>query len=247
MVSPVKTEPTCGRGIGAAIALRLGREGHTVVIGDYLEEEAHATAERIVADGGKAVGVSCDVRQVKDIHDLFAAARANFGLPTILVNNAGIYPNNAALTMTEEQWDNVMATNLGGTFFCCQTLARGLVHAARPGIIVNIASTSAYSARAGASHYSASKAATVMLTKSLAHEFGAHNIRVNCIAPGLVAAKEGLVSEEYRERFIEMVPSRRIGKVDAFLVSEKSDYINGETIVIDGGFLSGRSLPRSLT
>lgn len=240
-----------GRGIGAAIAQRLAEAGYLVAIGDYLADEAAATAEAITAKGGKAIGIGCDVRRIADIADLFEKAKAALGIPTVLVNNAGVYPNHAALEMTEEDWDRVLDTNLKGSFFCAQALARSVATAGLTGCIVNVASTSAFSARAGACHYSASKAGIVMMTKSLAQEFGPMGIRVNCVAPGLVEAKEGLVTEDYRREFLTMVPSGRIGRVDdianvaAFLASPASDYVNGETIVVDGGFLAGRSLQRS--
>lgn len=240
-----------GRGIGAAIARQLAADGYCTAIADYLADQAEETAATINSQGGNAVGVSCDVRKLADIARLLETVKSKLGLPTVLVNNAGLYPNHAALDMTEAQWDDVLDTNLKGTFFCSQFLARELVAAGRPGTIVNVASTSAYSARFGAAHYSASKAGVVMLTRSLAQEFGPQKIRVNAVAPGLVEAKEGLVSEEYRKQFITMVPSGKIGKVEdianavAFLASAAADYINGHTIVVDGGFIAGRALQRS--
>ena len=240
-----------GRGIGAAIVRRLAADGYAIAIGDYLADEASAMAAALTAEGKTAFGVGCDVRRLPDIADLFAKAKAGLGVPTVLVNNAGIYPNHPALEMTEENWDQVLNTNLKGSFFCAQALARSVTEAGLTGCIVNVASTSAFSARVGACHYSASKAAVVMMTKSLAQEFGPLGIRVNCVAPGLVEAKEGLVTEDYRRQFISMVPSGRIGRVDdianvaAFLASPAADYVNGETIVVDGGFLTGRSLQRS--
>jgi NAD(P)-dependent dehydrogenase (short-subunit alcohol dehydrogenase family) len=239
------------RGIGAAIARELAANGMAVAIGDYLEAEARETAAAIVASGGRAMAMGCDVRRLDDIRALFAAATEQLGLPSVLVNNAGVYPNHASLEMTEQQWDDVLDINLKGTFFCAQTLARGLVEAGRPGCIVNLASTAAYSARPGAAHYGSSKAAVVALTRALAQEFGPHRIRTNCVAPGLVEAKEGLVTEAYKKQFLTMVPSGRIGRVEdiasvvAFLTSPAADYVNGETIVVDGGFLTGRALQRS--
>jgi len=251
--APVAVVTGGGRGIGAAIARQLADNGMAVAIGDYLEAEARETAQSIIDAGGKAMSMHCDVRRLDEIRALFAATTEQLGLPTVLINNAGIYPNHAALEMTEEQWDDVLDVNLKGSFFCAQALARGLVAAGKPGCIVNLASTAAYSARAGAAHYGSSKAAVVALTRSLAQEFGPIGIRTNCVAPGLVEAKEGLVTEEYRKQFLTMVPSGRIGRVEdisnvvAFLASPAADYVNGETILVDGGFITGRALQRSST
>lgn len=242
-----------GRGIGAAIARQLADNGMSVAIGDYLEAEARETAQSIVDSGGRAIAMRCDVRRLDEIRALFATTNEQLGLPSVLINNAGVYPNHPALDMTEEQWDDVLDINLKGSFFCAQALVRGLVAAGQPGCIVNIASTAAYSSRAGAAHYSASKAAVVTLTKSLAQEFGPFGVRTNCVAPGLVEAKEGLVTEAYRKQFLTMVPSGRIGRVEdisnvvAFLASPAADYVNGETILVDGGFTTGRALQRSAT
>jgi 3-oxoacyl-[acyl-carrier protein] reductase len=134
---------------------------------------------------------------------------------------------------------------------CSQAFARLRVAAGSGGAIVSLASTAAFSARVGASHYSASKAAVVMLTKSLAQELGPHDIRVNAVAPGLVEVREDQVSQAYKERFLTMIPRGRTGRapdvarVVSFLLSEAADYVTGECIPIDGGFLTGRTLLRS--
>ena len=152
--------------------------------------------------------------------------------------------------MPEAAWDRVLDINLKGPFLCSQAFARTHL-APTGGAIVNVASTAAFSARVGAAHYSASKAGVVMLTKSLAQEFGACGIRVNAVAPGLIEVDEGHVSAEYKEMFLKMVPRGRIGRPEdvaaavAFLLTQAADYINGECIVVDGGFLAGRALLQS--
>ena len=181
----------------------------------------------------------------------FAAVVADLGAPEVLVNNAGVYPDHALLDMPEAAWDAVLTTNLKGTFLCTQAFARSRVAAGGGGSIVNLASTAAFSARVGASHYSASKAAVVMFTKSTAQELGPHGVRVNAVAPALIEVREDQVSEEYRKLFLTMIPRGRTGHAGdiagtvAFLASSAADFINGECIVVDGGFLTGRALIRS--
>ena len=152
--------------------------------------------------------------------------------------------------MPEAAWDRVLDINLKGSFLCSQVFGRMRL-APTGGAIVNVASTAAFSARVGTAHYSASKAGLVMLTKSLAQELGPYGIRVNAVAPGLVEVDEGHVSPEYKEIFLRMIPRGRIGRPEdvaatvRFLLTDASDYLNGECIVGDGGFLTGRSLSRS--
>jgi NAD(P)-dependent dehydrogenase (short-subunit alcohol dehydrogenase family) len=145
----------------------------------------------------------------------------------------------------------VLDVNLKGTFLCAQAFARARVAAGRDGAIVNLASTAAFSARVGAAHYSASKAGVVMLTKSLAQELGPHGIRVNAVAPGLIEVREDQVSPDYKRHFLTMIPRGRTGRAPdvvaavSFLLSPAADFINGECLVVDGGFLTGRPLLRS--
>ena len=239
-------------GIGLATAELLHNEGYHVAIADYNLAQAQTVAARLSPDQSTARAYRLDVCSVREIGDVFSQAEQDFGALTVLVNNAGVYPNHPSLEMTEAQWDKVVDTNLKGTFFCCQAFAKAAVKNGLGGAIVNMASTSAFSARAGAAHYASSKAGVVMLTKSLAQEFGQLNIRVNAVAPGLIETSAANVTASYRDQFISMVPSGRVGSppdisgVVMFLISKAADYINGEYIVVDGGFLTGRSLQRSL-
>jgi 3-oxoacyl-[acyl-carrier protein] reductase len=236
-----------GRGLGQAIARALHRNGYKVAVTDVDEAAAVSLAQSLSADGSTARAYKLDVTSAQQVADVFASITRDLGLPDALVNNAGVYPSHPILDMPEAAWDRVVDTNLKGAFLCCQAFAR-LRLAPTGGAIVNIASTAAFSARVGAAHYSASKAGLVMLTKSLAQELGPYGIRVNAVAPGLIEVEAGHVSAEYKEAFLKMVPRERVGSPEdvaaavGFLLSQTADYINGECIVVDGGFLAGRSL-----
>ena len=249
-VQPVALVTGAGRGLGRAIASALHDSRYKVAVTDVDEAAAISVARSLSADGSTARAYRLDVSSAQQVGDVFAAVARDLGVPDALVNNAGVYPNHAILDMPEAAWDRVLDINLKGPFLCSQAFAR-MRPAAASGVIVNVASTAAFSARVGAAHYSASKAGLVMLTKSLAQELGPYGIRVNAVAPGLVEVDEGHVTAEYKEMFLKMIPRGRIGRPEdiaatvAFLLTDAAEYINGECIVVDGGFLTGRSLSRS--
>lgn len=247
---PLAIVTGAGRGLGRAIAQTLHQNGYKVAVTDVDEGAAVSVAQSLSAQGDTARAYALDVSSAQRVTDVFASIARDLGLPGALVNNAGIYPNHSILDMPEAAWDRVLDINLKGPFLCSQAFARMRL-ASGGGAIVNIASTAAFSARVGAAHYSASKAGIVMLTKSLAQELGPHGIRVNAVAPGLVDVETGHVTAEYKEMFLRMIPRARTGRPEdvaaavAFLLKEGSDYINGECIVVDGGFLAGRTLLHS--
>jgi len=247
---PVALVTGAGRGLGRAIAAALHERRYKVAVTDVDEGAAVLVAQSLSADGSTARAYGLDVSSAQQIADVFASVARDLGLPDALVNNAGVYPSHSILDMPEAAWDRVLDINLKGPFLCAQAFGRMRL-APTGGVIVNVASTAAFSARVGAAHYSASKAGLVMLTRSLAQEFGPYGIRVNAVAPGLVEVDEGHVSAEYKEMFLKMIPRGRIGRPEdiaatvAFLLTDAADYINGECIVVDGGFLTGRSLLRS--
>ena len=247
---PVALVTGAGRGLGRAIAETLHRDGYKVAVTDVDKDAAISVAQSLSADGRTARAYRLDVSSAKQITDVFTAVARDLGLTEALVNNAGIYPSHSILEMPEAAWDSVLDINLKGPFLCSQAFAR-MRRTTTGGAIVNLASTAAFSARVGAAHYSASKAGLVMLTKSLAQELGQYGIRVNAVAPGLIEVDEGHVSAEYKEVFVKMVPRGRIGRPGdvaatvGFLLTQAADYINGECIVVDGGFLAGRSLLQS--
>lgn len=239
------------RGLGREIALTLAAGGMAVAVLDKDGAAAEATAAVICADGGRALGLSLDVRDGVAIEATFMAAEEALGAATALVNNAGIYPDNTLLDMPEAAWDAVIDTNLKGTFLCAQRFARLRSAAGGNGAIVNLASTAAFSARVGAGHYGASKAGIVMLTRSMAQEWGPMGLRVNAVAPGLIEVEGNRVSPEYKNNFLPMIPLGRTGQPPdiatavAFLLSDAAAFINGVVLPVDGGFLTGRPLQRS--
>ena len=231
--------------------MTLGTRGYAVAAADIDDADAAKVAQAIAAGGGRAAAFRLDVSSADDVNAAFPAICATLGTPAVLVNNAGIYPDNTLLDMTEAQWDSVMDVNLKGTFLCAQSFARLRITAGGGGAIVNLASTAAFSARIGAGHYSASKAGVVMLTKSLAQEFGPHGIRVNAVAPGLIEVEGERVSADYKRNFLPNIPIGRVGQprdiaeLVAFLVSDAAEFITGACVPADGGFLTGRKLIRA--
>src|SRR5690242_1355675 len=235
-------------GIGAAITTRLAEAGAAVLIADVDEEEARRTAAGVGGTGSQVVAFRADMSQVGDIRAMVAAAVERFGRLDVLVNNAGIFPFTPALEMSEEQWDRVLDVNLKGAFFAAQAAAKAMTAGGR---IVNIASIDALHPTGYLAHYDASKGGLVMLTRSLALEFGPRGIAVNAIAPGSIktpgaaattAALSGSAAISM-ESFVKRIPLGRMGEPDdianvaLFLASGAADYINGELVVVDGGYL----------
>ncbi len=242
-----------GRSLGRAIAERCHRDGFAVAVTDIDGEAARVVAQSLDPDARTARAYALDVGRASEVERAFASIGNDLGAPLALVNNAGIYPDHPLLEMAEEAWDAVLRTNLTGTFLCTKAFALHRIGIGGGGSIVNIASTAAFSARIGAAHYSASKAGVVMLTKSASQELGTHGIRVNAVAPGFIEVREDQVSQDYKRQFLTMIPRGRTGRAEdiantvAFLISDWADFITGECIVVDGGFLAGRPLMRSMS
>lgn len=248
---PVAIVTGAGQSIGKSIAERLHRDGFSVAVTDKDEANAEAVALSIDADRITARSYRLDVSSPEEIAETFPRIGAEMGEPVALINNAGIYPNHSLLDMPVETWDGVVSVNLRGTFLCTQAFARMRSATEGRSTVVNLASAAAFSARVGAAHYAASKAGIVMFTKSAAYELAPLKIRVNAVAPGLIEVRDDQVTPEYRDNYLTMIPRGRTGVAAdisaavAYLVSEDADFVNGHCLVVDGGFLAGRTLVRS--
>ena len=240
-----------GSGIGRACAVRLAQAGAAIVAADVRGDAAEDTASRVRDVGGEAIVVTVDVRDDAQCRGLASEAIAALGQIDIVVNGAGIFPPAPMFEMTVDAWDRVLDINTRGTFLVSRACA---VHM-RGGAIVNIASKSAIQPTVGLAHYAASKGAVVMLTKSLALELAPLRIRVNAIAPGAVdtegamataaafAESAGVDLSEIKKAYCARNPVGRecepdeIARVALFLASPLASYVNGETILTDGGHL----------
>ncbi|MGW2478541.1 SDR family NAD(P)-dependent oxidoreductase [Streptomyces sp. NPDC001571] len=234
------------RGIGRALSLRLAALGYRVIALYRGDGPAAEQTER--AGAGRITALRCDLTRPDEIHAVSARITGEYGAPSVLVNNAGVNRDRSFLSMTAEDWDTVLATNLSGPFHLSRALAPVMVEAGG-GSIVNIASTTAIRPRSNGANYCASKAGLIQLTKCLALELAPH-IRVNALLPGFTDTDE--VTERYRlddpERLaavLDTVPARRLGTTDdmadalEYLVSTRSSYLTGQQLVVDGGHFMG--------
>jgi NAD(P)-dependent dehydrogenase (short-subunit alcohol dehydrogenase family) len=231
-----------GSGIGAAIGRRLAADGAVVAIFDLDGAAAGATAESIVAAGGKAIGVAVDVTDRARVDAGVAEVRGRLGRPTILVNNAGLTIPDRFLDITAAAWQRMLTINLTGTFDCCQAVLPDMIEEGW-GRIVNISSSSVHNGAPGLAGYVSAKSGVVGLTKVLALEFATNGITVNTIPPGFIDTPMlrrtvGLFDVEDQ---IAKTPVGRIGLPEdvaaacAFLVREEAGYITGQTIGVNGG------------
>ncbi len=231
-----------GRGIGRAVAVRLAREGANVAI-SYRSDDAAAeeAAELVRASGVDCQAFKGDVAAPEDVKALFAGVADAFGRLDILVNNAGITRDNLMMRMKEEEFDDVLRTNLGGTYLCTRAALRPMIRA-RWGRIVNVSSVVGLVGNAGQANYAASKAGIIGFTKSVAREVAQRGITANVVAPGYVDTElTGSLPDNVKDQIREQVPMGRFGEAEevaevaAFLVGEDSGYVTGQTIAVDGG------------
>ena len=229
------------RGIGRAIALELGKQGATV-IGTATSEDGAGKISAYLAEAGiKGKGVMLDVTDTSRTDGVLADAAKEFGVITILVNNAGITRDNLAMRMGDDEWDAVIDTNLKAVFRLTRAVMRGMMKA-RFGRVVNITSVVGYSGNPGQANYCAAKAGVAGLTRSLARELGSRNITVNCVAPGFIATDmTHALSEEQRQAMLAAIPLGRAGTpediagVVGFLASPAASYVTGTTVHVNGG------------
>jgi len=237
-----------GGGIGRAIATAFVQGGAKVMANDLDKGRVEETAALLRSIAGDRIATYvADVRMKSEIDAMVAETIRCWGCVDILVNTAGMCPNSPVTEMRVEEWDDVMATNLRGPFLLCQSIARQMIERGKGGKIVNITSGAYKSARRGAAHYCSSKAALDMFTRVLALELGEHHINVNAVAPGLTDTGALVkASEQYKETLVRSIPWGRMARPEEiaravlFLASEESEYITGETLLVDGGSLAGR-------
>ena len=229
-----------GKGIGKGSAIALAKDGYTIVAADLNKSDADVVAKELQGMGVEAVAVECDVSNAASVEALFKQTVEKFGKLDALVNNAGIYPFVPFDKMTEADWDKVMSVNLKSVFLCSHEAAKVLPPGGR---IVSVSSVASLIGFEGLTHYCASKGGINGFTRALALELAPKKITVNAVAPGAIntpGASGG--GDEQTKQTIAMIPLARMGEpadiaaTVAFLVSEKSDYITGQIIVVDGGW-----------
>lgn len=232
------------RGIGRAIALYFAKNGAKVAV-NYSGSEAKANevVEEIKANGGTAFSIKADISNSEEVTNMVKSVIDEFGSLDVLVNNAGITRDNLLMRMKEEDWDAVINTNLKGVFLTTKAVTRQMMKQ-RNGRIINIASIVGVSGNAGQANYVAAKAGVIGLTKTTAKELSSRGITVNAIAPGFIETDmTGKLEEGIKEDMLRNIPLARFGQPDdiaaaaAFLASDASSYITGQTLHVDGGMV----------
>lgn len=230
------------RGIGRAIALELAKEGANIVVNySGSKEKADQVVKEIEELGVKAISVQANVSDSESVQNLMNTAIETFGSIDILVNNAGITRDNLLMRMKEDEWDDVINTNLKGVFLATKAVTRQMMKQ-RAGRIINISSVVGVLGNAGQANYVAAKAGVIGLTKTTARELASRNILVNAVAPGYIGTEmtESL-PEDVKKTISEQIPIAKIGnpeqvaKAVAFLASDDASYITGQTLHVDGG------------
>ncbi|WP_053219700.1 3-oxoacyl-[acyl-carrier-protein] reductase [Virgibacillus senegalensis] len=232
------------RGIGKAIALELAKQGAKVAV-NFAGNEAKAqeVVEEIERLGGEALKIKANVSEEAEVKQMIKQVVESLGSLDILVNNAGITRDNLLMRMKEEEFDQVIDTNLKGVFLCTKGVTRQMMKQ-KSGRIINIASVVGVSGNPGQANYVAAKAGVIGLTKSTAKELASRNILVNAVAPGFIETDmTDQLTDEQRQGMQELIPLAKLGngedvaKVVRFLASEDANYITGQTIHVDGGMV----------
>ncbi|HDG4005781.1 TPA: 3-oxoacyl-[acyl-carrier-protein] reductase [Staphylococcus aureus] len=230
------------RGIGRSIALQLAEEGYNVAV-NYAgsKEKAEAVLEEIKAKGVDSFAIQANVADADEVKAMIKEVVSQFGSLDVLVNNAGITRDNLLMRMKEQEWDDVIDTNLKGVFNCIQKATPQMLRQ-RSGAIINLSSVVGAVGNPGQANYVATKAGVIGLTKSAARELASRGITVNAVAPGfIVSDMTDALSDELKEQMLTQIPLARFGQdtdianTVAFLASDKAKYITGQTIHVNGG------------
>lgn len=230
------------RGIGRSIALQLAEEGYNVAV-NYAgsKEKAEAVVEEIKAKGVDSFAIQANVADADEVKAMIKELVSQFGSLDVLVNNAGITRDNLLMRMKEQEWDDVIDTNLKGVFNCIQKATPQMLRQ-RSGAIINLSSVVGAVGNPGQANYVATKAGVIGLTKSAARELASRGITVNAVAPGfIVSDMTDALSDELKEQMLTQIPLARFGQdtdianTVAFLASDKAKYITGQTIHVNGG------------
>ncbi|HKU26760.1 MAG TPA: glucose 1-dehydrogenase [Candidatus Sulfotelmatobacter sp.] len=242
------------RGLGQVFARALAKAGADLVLTSRTVPSLAAFEQEIKALGRRTVSVELDVRDHESIEITAAAAEAAFGHLDILVNNAGCNIRKPAIEITWEDWNQILDTNLRGSFFVAQAVARRMIPR-NYGRIINIGSVTSVAGYAGLAPYGASRGGIRQLTMSLADDWGKYGITVNCLAPGWFRTEQNKIlyeDKEWVEYLSDRIPAKRPGRPDdlesavVFLAAESSRYVTGQTLLVDGGISTGavRALPK---
>jgi len=230
-------------GIGQAIAGLFAEHGASLLLLDRNAESNRQTAANLRSSGANVLEIALDLRDRPAVDAAIETTRSQIGSIDVLVNNAGVYPRQSFLEMSEQEWDDMQSINLKSMFHITQAVLPQMI-ARRTGKIINISSVTFHLGMANLTHYVASKGGVIGLTRSLARELGPHNIHINCITPGAIAveAEKLFVSEEQIAAFLEQQSLKRrilpidVARVCLFLASELSDSMTGQTLNVDGGW-----------
>ncbi|MBM7618956.1 3-oxoacyl-[acyl-carrier protein] reductase [Bacillus tianshenii] len=232
------------RGIGRAIALELAGHGANIVVNySGSEAKAYEVVEEIKQNGGNAIAIRANVANMEEVQSMMKESLEHFGTIDVLVNNAGITRDNLLMRMKEDEWDDVININLKGVFNATKAVTRQMMKQ-RSGRIINIASIVGVSGNPGQANYVAAKAGVIGLTKTTARELASRHITVNAIAPGFITTDmTDKLTEDVKTEMLKQIPLARFGEakdiasVVSFLASEKSAYITGQTLHVDGGMV----------